>query len=128
MRTKKVNVFQYLKKETKAQRKLRECEREKNKFKRLYGEEFIEHYKIVNRLKIETYRTAYFADCVDFLHLALSQMKSISGISTKEIEEKLQEYIKFREYSSRVFMERAQGLNKIELLVDGKNKVVYLEI
>lgn len=104
--------------------KLNESEQERNKFKKLYIDEATEHYKAERRLKIEIERTAFYCDCVEALNLILIDAKSLSK---EEIEAKLNEYREFKQKAYQTFVERKDELNKIELSVYGKYKVLYAD-
>lgn len=104
--------------------KLNESEQERNKFKKLYIDEATEHYKAERRLKIEIERTAFYCDCVEVLNLILIDAKSLSK---EEIEAKLNEYREFKQKAYQTFVERKDELNKIELSVYGKYKVLYAD-
>lgn len=104
--------------------KLNESEQERNKLKKLYIDEATEHYKAERRLKIEIERTAFYCDCVEVLNLILIDVKSLSK---EEIEAKLNEYREFKQKAYQTFVERKDELNKIELSVYGKYKVLYAD-
>lgn len=104
--------------------KLNESEQERNKFKKLYIDEATEHYKAERRLKIEIERTAFYCDCVEVLNLILIDAKSLSK---EEIEAKLNEYREFKQKAYQTFVERKDELNKIELSVCGKYKVLHAD-
>lgn len=104
--------------------KLNESEQERNKFKKLYIDEATEHYKAERRLKIEIERAAFYCDCVEALNLILIDAKSLSK---EEIEAKLNEYREFKQKAYQTFVERKDELNKIELSVYGKYKVLYAD-
>lgn len=108
----------------KLQIKLNESEQERNKLKKLYIDEATEHYKAERRLKIEIQRTAFYCDCVEVLNLILIDVKSLSK---EEIEAKLNEYREFKQKAYQTFVERKDELNKIELSVYGKYKVLYAD-
>ena len=108
----------------KLQIKLNESEQERNKLKKLYIDEATEHYKAERRLKIEIQRTAFYCDCVEVLNLILIDVKSLSK---EEIEAKLNEYREFKQKAYQTFVERKEELNKIELSVYGKYKVLYAD-
>ena len=109
---------------TKVQRQLLASEQERNKLKKLYIDEAVEHYKAERRLKIEIQRTAFYCDCVEALNLILIDAKSLSK---EEIEAKLNEYREFKQKAYQTFVERKDELNKIELSVYGKYKVLYAD-
>ena len=109
---------------TKVQRQLLASEQERNKLKKLYIDEATEHYKAERRLKIEIQRTAFYCDCVEVLNLILIDVKSLSK---EEIEAKLNEYREFKQKAYQTFVERKDELNKIELSVYGKYKVLYAD-
>lgn len=104
--------------------KLNESEQERNKLKKLYIDEATEHYKAERRLKIEIQRTAFYCDCVEVLNLILIDAKSLSK---ERIEAKLNEYREFKQKAYQTFVERKDELNKIELSVYGKYKVLYAD-
>ena len=109
---------------TKVQRQLLASEQERNKFKKLYIDEATEHYKAERRLKIEIERTAFYCDCIEALNLILIDAKSLSK---EEIEAKLNEYREFKQKAYQTFVKRKDELNKIELSVYGKYKVLYAD-
>lgn len=109
---------------TKVQRQLLASEQERNKLKKLYIDEATEHYKAERRLKIEIQRTAFYCDCVEALNLILIDAKSLSK---EEIEAKLNEYREFKQKAYQTFVERKDELNKIEISVYGKYKVLYAD-
>lgn len=108
----------------KLQIKLNESEQERRKLKKLYTDKATEHYKAERRLKIEIQRTAFYCDCVEALNLILIDAKSLSK---EEIEAKLNEYREFKQKAYQTFVERKDELNKIELSVYGKYKVLYAD-
>lgn len=108
----------------KVQRQLWASEQKKNKLKKLYIDEATEHCKAERRLKIEIQRTAFYCDCVEVLNLILIDAKSLSK---EEIEAKLNEYREFKQKAYQTFVERKDDLNKIELSVYGKYKVLYAD-
>lgn len=125
MRTgRRIKVYPNLGLVTKIQRKLLASEQERNKLKKLYIDEATEHYKAERRLKIEIQRTAFYCDCVEVLNLILIDVKSLSK---EEIEAKLNEYREFKQKAYQTFVERKDELNKIELSVYGKYKVLYAD-
>ncbi len=125
MRTgRRIKVYSNLGVVTKVQRQLLACEQERNKLKKLYIDEATEHYKAERRLKIEIQRTAFYCDCVEVLNLILIDVKSLSK---EEIEAKLNEYREFKQKAYQTFVERKDELNKIELSVYGKYKVLYAD-
>lgn len=125
MRTgRRIKVYPNLGVVTKVQRQLLASEQERNKLKKLYIDEATEHYKAERRLKIEIQRTAFYCDCVEVLNLILIDVKSLSK---EEIEAKLNEYREFKQKAYQTFVERKDELNKIELSVYGKYKVLYAD-
>ncbi|WP_444341453.1 hypothetical protein [Phocaeicola plebeius] len=125
MRTgRRIKVYPNLGLVTKIQRQLLASEQERNKLKKLYIDEATEHYKAERRLKIEIQRTAFYCDCVEVLNLILIDVKSLSK---EEIEAKLNEYREFKQKAYQTFVERKDELNKIELSVYGKYKVLYAD-
>lgn len=125
MRTgRRIKVYPNLGVVTKVQRQLLASEQERNKLKKLYIDEATEHYKAERRLKIEIQRTAFYCDCVEALNLILIDAKSLSK---EEIEAKLNEYREFKQKAYQTFVERKDELNKIELSVYGKYKVLYAD-
>lgn len=108
----------------KAQRLLWKCEQDRAKFKRLYVDEAMEHRKAARRLEMEIEHTAYYCDCVEFLHLALIEAKSL----TKEgIEGKLKEYKEFGNVLYKNYLSKKEKLNKVEAYAFGKNIVAYAD-
>lgn len=125
MRTgRRIKVYPNLGVVTKVQRQLLASEQERNKLKKLYIDEATEHYKAERRLKIEIQRTAFYCDCVEALNLILIDAKSLSK---EEIEAKINEYREFKQKAYQTFVERKDELNKIELSVYGKYKVLYAD-
>lgn len=125
MRTgRRIKVYPNLGLVTKIRRQLLASEQERNKLKKLYIDEATEHYKAERRLKIEIQRTAFYCDCVEVLNLILIDVKSLSK---EEIEAKLNEYREFKQKAYQTFVERKDELNKIELSVYGKYKVLYAD-
>ena len=125
MRTgRRIKVYPNLGVVTKIQRQLLASEQERNKLKKLYIDEATEHYKAERRLKIEIQRTAFYCDCVEALNLILIDAKSLSK---EEIEAKLNEYREFKQKAYQTFVERKDELNKIELSVCGKYKVLHAD-
>ena len=108
----------------KMQERIRKSEQVTNKYKQLYIDMATEHYKAERRLKIEIQRTAFYCDCVETLNLILIDAKSLSK---EEIEAKLNEYREFKQKAYQTFVERKDELNKIELSVYGKYKVLYAD-
>jgi len=125
MRTgRRIKVYPNLGVVTKIQRQLLASEQERNELKKLYIDEATEHYKAERHLKIEIQRTAFYCDCVEVLNLILIDAKSLSK---EEIEAKLNEYREFKQKAYQIFVERKDELNKIELSVCGKYKVLYAD-
>lgn len=125
MRTgKRIKVYSNLGVVTKVQRQLLASEQERNKLKKQYIDEATEHYKAERRLKIEIQRTAFYCDCAEALNLILIDAKSLSK---EEIEAKLNEYREFKQKAYQTFVERKDELNKIELSVCGKYKVLHAD-
>lgn len=125
MRTgRRIKVYPNLGVVTKVQRQLLASEQERNKLKKLYIDEATEHYKAERRLKIEIQRTAFYCDCVEVLNLILIDATSLSK---EEIEAKLNEYREFKQKAYQTFVERKDELNKIELSVCGKYKVLHAD-
>ena len=124
MRKKKVRVYQNLGTVAKAQRLLWKCEQDRAKFKRLYVDEATEHRKAARRLEMEIHHVGYYCDCVEFLHLALIEAKSL----TKEgIEGKLKEYKEFGNVLYKNYLSKKEKLNKVEAYAFGKNIVAYAD-
>ena len=101
----------------KAQRLLWKCEQDRARFKRLYVNEMMEHEKAIRRLGMEIQHTAYYCDCVEFLHLALIEAKSLNK---EEIEGKLKEYREFKNVSYKNYLSKKEELNKVEASAFGK--------
>lgn len=55
-------------------------------------EEATEHRKAARRLEMEIQHVGYYCDCVEFLHLALLEARSLNK---ERIEGKLKEYKEF---------------------------------
>ena len=122
MKKKKVRMCQNLGTVAKAQRLLWKCEQDRARFKQLYVDEAIEHRKAERQLKMEIEHTAYYCDCVEFLHLALIEAKSL----TKEgIEGKLKEYKEFGNVLYKNYLSKKEKLNKVEAYAFGKYIVAY---
>ena len=117
MKRKKVRVCQNLGTVAKAQRLLWKCEQDRARFKRLYVSEMMEHEKAIRRLEMEIQHTAYYCDCVEFLHLALIEAKSLNK---EEIEGKLKEYREFRNVAYKNYLSKKEKLNKVEASAFGK--------
>lgn len=117
MKQKKVRVCQNLGTVAKAQRLLWKCEQDRARFKRLYVDEATEHRKAARRLEMEIEHTACYCDCVEFLHLALIEAKSLNK---EEIEGKLKEYREFRNVAYKNYLSKKEKLNKVEALAFGK--------
>ncbi|MCI7070124.1 hypothetical protein [Bacteroides pyogenes] len=121
MKKKKVRVCQNLGTVAKAQRLLWKCEQDRSRFKRLYVSEAMEHGKAVRRFETEIEHTAYYCDCVKFLHLALIEAKSLNK---EGIEGKIKEYREFKNVAYENFIKKKETLNKVESSVFGKYIVV----
>lgn len=124
MKRKKVRVCQNLGTVAKAQRLLWKCEQDRARFKRLYVGEKIEHEKAVRRLKMEIENTGYYSDCVEFLHFALIETKSLNK---EEIEGKLKAYREFQKRAFADYMAKKEKLNKVEASIFGKYIVAYAD-
>lgn len=124
MKRKKVRVCQNLGTVAKAQRLLWKCEQDRARFKRLYVGEKIEHEKAVRRLKMEIEHTGYYSDCVEFLHFALIETKSLNK---EEIEGKLKAYREFQKRAFADYMAKKEKLNKVEASIFGKYIVAYAD-
>ena len=59
----------------------------------------------------------WYCDCVEFLHLALIEAKSLNK---EEIEGKLKEYREFRNVAYKNYLSKKEKLNKVEALAFGK--------
>ena len=117
MKRKKVRVCQNLGTVAKAQRLLWKCEQDRARLRRLYVDESMEHEKAVRRLEMEIEHTAYYYDCMEFLHLALIEAKSLNK---EEIEGKLKEYREFKNVSYKNYLSKKEELNKVEASAFGK--------
>ena len=124
MKKKKVRVCQNLGTVAKAQRLLWKCEQDRAKFKRLYVDEAMEHRKVARRLEMEIQHTAYYCDCVEFLHLALLEARSLNK---EEIEGKLKAYREFNNVTYANYLSKKEKLNKVEALAFGKYIVAYAD-
>ena len=87
-------------------------------------DEAMEHRKAARRLEMEIQHTAYYCDCVEFLHLALLESRSLSK---EGIEGKLKEYREFREACFANYMAQKERLNKVEEFVFGKYITTYAD-
>lgn len=117
MKKKKVRVCQNLGTVAKAQRLLWKCEQDRARLRRLYVDEATEHREAERRLEMEIEHTAYYCDCVEFLHLALIEAKSLNK---EKIEGKLKEYREFRNVAYKNYLSKKEELNKVEALAFGK--------
>lgn len=124
MRKKKVRVCQNLGTVAKAQRLLWKCEQDRARLRRLYVDEAMEHRKAARRLEMEIEHTAYYYDCVEFLHLALLEAKSLNK---EEIEGKLKAYREFKNKAFANYMAKKEKLNKVEASAFGKYIVAYAD-
>ena len=113
----KVRVCQNLGTVAKAQRLLWKCEQDRARLRRLYVDEAMEHRKAARRLEMEIEHTAYYCDCVEFLHLALLEAKSLNK---EEIEGKIREYMKFKKVTYENYLSKKEKLNKVEASAFGK--------
>ena len=77
-------------------------------------DEAMEHRKAARRLEMEIEHTAYYCDCVEFLHLALLEAKSLNK---EEIEGKIREYMKFKKMTYENY--KACASDKELLVVPG---------
>lgn len=124
MKQKKARVCQNLGTVAKAQRLLWKCEQDRARLRRLYVDEAMEHRKAARRLEMEIQHTAYYCDCVEFLHLALLESRSLSK---EGIEGKLKEYREFREACFANYMAQKERLNKMEEFAFGKYITTYAD-
>ena len=124
MKKKKVRVCQNLGTVAKAQRLLWKCEQDRARLRRLYVDEALERYKLKQALKVETEHTAVYCDCVEFLHMALLEARSLNK---EEIEGKLKEYSEFRKAVYANYLSKRGKLNKVEASVLGKHIVAYAD-
>ena len=122
MRKKKKNNS-YLGSISKAQRRLINSEQELGKLRRLYVGEAIEHEKAVRSFQIEVRRASYFADCVEFLHLALIKAKNQSK---EEIDNELAKYVDFKSIKYNEFLQKKKELSIIEYSSYGKEYATNL--
>ena len=109
MKKKKVRVCQNLGTVAKAQRLL---------------DEAMEHRKAARRLEMEIEHTAYYYDCVEFLHLALLEARSLNK---EEIEGKIREYMKFKKVTYENYLSKKEKLNKVEASAFGKYIAAYAD-
>lgn len=109
---------------TKVQRKLLKSEQKRNELNKLYINEIIEQHKTERLLKIELERNAFYYECINFLHLALSEARNLNK---EEIKEKIEQYKKFRQEIYQTFTGRIDKLNKIEISINGKYKILYAD-
>lgn len=124
MKKKKVRVYQNFGKVAKAQRLLWKCEQDRARFKRLYVDEAMEHRKVARQLEMEIEYAGYYCDCVEFLHLALIEAKSLNK---EEIEGKLKAYREFKNMCFANYMQKKEKLNKVEASAFGKYIVAYAD-
>ncbi len=108
----------------KAQRLLWKCEQDRARFKQLYVEEATEHRKAARRLEMEIQHVGYYCDCVEFLHLALLEARSLNK---ERIEGKLKEYKEFGNVLYKNYLSKKEKLNKVEAYAFGKNIVAYAD-
>jgi len=120
----KVRVCQNLGTVVKAQRLLWKCEQDRARFKRLYVNEMMEHEKAIRRLEMEIQHTAYYYDCVEFLHLALLEARNLNK---EEIEGKLKEYMEFKNVAYENYLSKKEKLNKVEASAFGKYIVAHAD-
>ncbi len=124
MKKKKVRVCQNLGTVAKAQRLLWKCEQDRARLRRLYVDEAMEHRKAARRLEMEIEHTAYYYDCVEFLHLALLEARSLNK---EEIEGKIREYMKFKKVTYENYLSKKEKLNKVEASAFGKYIAAYAD-
>lgn len=124
MKKKKVKVCQNLGTVAKAQRLLWKCEQDRARLRRLYVDEATEHKKAERRLEMEVQRVGYYYDCVEFLHLALIEAKSLNK---EEIEGKLKEYREFKNVTYKNYLSKKEKLNKVEASAFGKYIVAHAD-
>lgn len=105
-------------------RLLREAKEKKAIFKRLYFDEDTSNSILERRLRIEIERTAFYSDCADFLQTALIKKESLS---THIIQGILTEYGLYKRKAYADFVCKSKHLNKIEISVDGKDKVLFAD-
>lgn len=110
---------------SKAQRRLIKSEQEVGRLRRLYINEAIEHEKAVRNFQIEVRRASYFADCVEFLHLALIKAKNQSK---EEIDKELAKYAALKNTKLNEFLQKKKELSIIEYSAYGKECTTNLEI
>lgn len=124
MKQKKVRVCQNLGTVAKAQRLLWKCEQDRARLRRLYVDEATEHRKAARRLEMEIQHTAYYCYCVEFLHLALLEARSLNK---EEIEGKLKEYREFKKVAYENYLSKKEKLNKVEASAFGKYIAAYAD-
>lgn len=108
----------------KAQRLLWKCEQDRARLRRLYVDEATEHRKAARRLEMEIQHTAYYCDCVEFLHLALLEARSLNR---EGIEGKLKAYREFKNRAFANYVAKKEKLNKVEASAFGKYIVAYAD-
>lgn len=108
----------------KARRLLWKCEQDRARLRRLYVEEATEHRKAARRLEMEIQHVGYYCDCVEFLHLALLEARSLNK---ERIEGKLKEYKEFGNVLYKNYLSKKEKLNKVEAYAFGKNIVAYAD-
>ena len=87
-------------------------------------DEAMEHRKAERRLEMEIQHTAYYCDCVEFLHLALLEARSLNK---EGIDGKLKEYREFSGVCFANYMAKKEKLNKVEASVFGKYIAAYAD-
>lgn len=121
-RKRKVVVCHNLGRATKTQRLLWKSYQDRARLKKLYVGEAMEHCKIERRLKIEIERTAFYCDCVEYLHSALIEAQSLNK---EGIDGKIKGYVEFKSMAYANFIAKKSKLNKVEASAFGKHIVAY---
>ena len=99
-------------------------QKEKAAFRSLYFHEMTEKSKLERRLQIELERTAFYCGCADFLQMSLTKAQSLN---TQVIQDIITEYGKYKREAYIEFIHKSKQLNKIEISINGKDKVLFAD-
>lgn len=99
-------------------------QKEKAAFRSLYFHEMTEKSKLERRLQIELERTAFYCGCADFLQTALIKAPNLN---TQVIQDVITEYGKYKREAYIEFIHKSKQLNKIEISINGKYKVLFAD-
>ena len=108
----------------KKQRLLREAKEGKAIFERLYFNEVTGNSKLERRLRIEIERMAFYCGCAEFLQTAIVKAQTLNTQTAQDI---LTEYGLYKRKAYADFVCKSKHLNKIEISVDGKDKVLFAD-